>query len=215
MTGLKRGMGPALFVLALAVGARVQAQENFDAGKTGAQLYASDCAICHKSPQGLNKSGGLLGLSSFLREHYTASKESAAAIAAYLDTVGSPPASAKRAGAAKRTAKGDDKAKADDKAKGDEKAKADEKKNGKPKADEAKAKDSDKAKTSEQAKTDSKPEPKTERKTSDLKSGEAKESKAKDAKAKDAKTSPPKEAKDKDKAKAASTAKPDKKEKSN
>jgi hypothetical protein len=68
-------------------------QENVEAGKTPAQLYASDCAICHKSPNGLSKAGGLLGLQSFLREHYTASRESAAAIAQYLRTVdkGAPP----------------------------------------------------------------------------------------------------------------------------
>jgi hypothetical protein len=66
-----------------------QAQENIDAGKSAAQLYASDCAICHKSAQALNKSaGGLFGLESFLREHYTASRESAAVIAAYLNSLG-------------------------------------------------------------------------------------------------------------------------------
>jgi cytochrome c len=69
------------------------AQENLDAGKSGAQLYASNCAICHKSAQALNKrAGGLFGLESFLREHYTASREAAAAIAAYLNSVGGGPA---------------------------------------------------------------------------------------------------------------------------
>jgi cytochrome c len=83
------------------------AQENLDHGKTGAQLYASDCAICHKTPQTLAKSGGLFGLDSFLRQHYTASRESASAIAAYIQTLdrGAPPA--KRP--PKRSAKGDDK----------------------------------------------------------------------------------------------------------
>jgi hypothetical protein len=67
------------------------AQENLDAGKSGAQLFKSNCAICHKSAQALNKSGGgLFGLDSFLREHYTSSRETAAAIAAYLNSVGGP-----------------------------------------------------------------------------------------------------------------------------
>ena len=71
------------------------AQENLDAGKSGAQLYQSNCAICHKSAQALDKSGGgLFGLESFLREHYTSSRESAAAISAYLNTVGGGPAQA-------------------------------------------------------------------------------------------------------------------------
>ncbi len=67
---------------------RMQLAQNLEAGKTPAQLFASDCAICHKSPQGLAKSAGSFGLSSFLREHYTASKESAAALSNYLSSVG-------------------------------------------------------------------------------------------------------------------------------
>jgi hypothetical protein len=73
-------------VLALS-GAPLAAQENVEAGKTPAQLYASDCAICHKSPQGLSKAGGLFGLQSFLREHYTASRETATVIANYLKAI--------------------------------------------------------------------------------------------------------------------------------
>ena len=74
----------AVGVLALGIAGPALAQENIDAGKTPAQLYAQDCAICHKVPHGLSRAGGLFGLQNFLREHYTASKESAAAIAAYL-----------------------------------------------------------------------------------------------------------------------------------
>ena len=55
----------------LAAAGVASAQENLDAGKSGAQLYQSNCAICHKSAQALDKSGGgLFGLESFLREHY-------------------------------------------------------------------------------------------------------------------------------------------------
>jgi hypothetical protein len=113
MTGFNRGFRLAVAVLALALAAPVGAQENLDSGKSGAQLYASDCAICHKSPQGLAKAGGLLGLSSFLQQHYTASRESAATVAKYLESLGNAPAPAKRVG--KRKAKSDDKAKADEK----------------------------------------------------------------------------------------------------
>jgi hypothetical protein len=95
----------------LVLGGPLRAQENLDFGKSPAQLFASDCAICHKSPQGLAaKGGGMLGLENFLREHYTASRESASAIAKYLQAVGGGPAAAPgRAG--KRPPKGDDKAK--------------------------------------------------------------------------------------------------------
>ena len=74
------------------------AQENLDANKTPAQLFASDCVICHKSTRGLTRAGGVFGLESFLREHYTASRESAAAIARYLRQVdrGPPPHNSRR-----------------------------------------------------------------------------------------------------------------------
>ena len=60
--------------------------ENLGAGKPAAQLFASDCtgAGCHKGPQGLTKDRGQPSLASFLSEHYTTSRESAAALAAYL-----------------------------------------------------------------------------------------------------------------------------------
>ena len=66
--------------------------ENFSA-KPPAQLFASDCtgAGCHKSPQGLGKSVGIGGLAGFLREHYTNSRESAAALANYLSKIPAGP----------------------------------------------------------------------------------------------------------------------------
>lgn len=90
--GLARRLGAAVAVLAICAVAPTAAQENLDQGKTPAQLYASDCAICHKSPYGLTKRLGPYGLDSFLREHYTASRESAAVISAYLRDIGRKPA---------------------------------------------------------------------------------------------------------------------------
>lgn len=66
--------------------------ENFSA-KPPAQLFASDCtgSGCHKGPQGLAK-GQMPGmLTGFLREHYTNSRESAAALANYLSGIPSGP----------------------------------------------------------------------------------------------------------------------------
>jgi hypothetical protein len=63
------------------------AQDNYEAGKKPAQMFATDCGLCHKSPVGLGKTPGMFGLESFLREHYTASREAAAAIAGYLRSV--------------------------------------------------------------------------------------------------------------------------------
>ena len=103
--------GPIIGLVALFLAGPAAGQESLDKGKTPAQLFASDCSPCHKSPQGLAKSGGLFGLDGFLREHYTASRESAAAIANYLKSMESRPAGPGRA--TKRATKGDEKAKSE------------------------------------------------------------------------------------------------------
>jgi len=121
MTGINRGTGLVMAVLALALAGPAAGQESLDAGKTGAQLFASDCALCHKSPQGLAKNGGLFGLSGFLKQHYTASQQSANVVAKYLESLPDAPASAKGPAATKRAAKGNDKAKPDEKNPGEAK----------------------------------------------------------------------------------------------
>jgi mono/diheme cytochrome c family protein len=98
-----RGLALAGALLTLIYAGPAAAQENLNRGKSGAQLYASDCAICHKSPQGLSKPGGFLGLESFLRQHYTASRQAAASITAYLNGIDrGTPAAPPRARAAKK-----------------------------------------------------------------------------------------------------------------
>ncbi|MFZ1922852.1 MAG: hypothetical protein WAU57_14580 [Xanthobacteraceae bacterium] len=73
-------VAPALVFLPVAA----LAQVNIDAGKSAAEIYASDCATCHKTPRGLAAGKNSLMLSSFLREHYTASGDQASALAAYV-----------------------------------------------------------------------------------------------------------------------------------
>jgi hypothetical protein len=68
-------------------------QEDLNRGKTPAQLFASDCADCHRNPRTLAKRENAGALADFLRVHYTASRESAAAIAAYLVSLGPDPRS--------------------------------------------------------------------------------------------------------------------------
>jgi hypothetical protein len=141
----------------MAIGGAALAQDNFDAGKTGAQLFAADCAICHKSAQSINRNvgGPFGGLESFLREHYTASREAAAAITAYLNSVGGGPATAER-----RPAKG--------------KRKASEKKDAKPaKTEDRKTEDKkieDKKDTKPEEKSGDKPAEKPGDKPADKKS---------------------------------------------
>jgi len=89
-------IGLSALVFALWIAGPAAAQENLDAGKTAAQLFKSDCAICHKSPNGLAGSTAW-GVQNFLRLHYTASPETAALLAGYLQAVAKQPAPAHRA----------------------------------------------------------------------------------------------------------------------
>ena len=168
MSGFWRRVACIFGVVGSLAAAPAGAQENLDSGKSGAQLFASNCTLCHKSAQALRKSGGPLGLSGFLREHYTSSRESAAIIATYLESFGTPPAPGKRTGATKRTGKGD------------EKAKGGEKKD-EPKSGETKSVKPDKTDKPSEAKTSgpktSEPkasEPKSEPKPPDAKASEPK-----------------------------------------
>jgi len=93
------------FIATLALGAvpsMARAQVNIDQGKTPAEIFASDCAVCHKTTRGLAAGKNSLMLSTFLREHYTASRDQAAALAAYVLGTGgngpAPPASAQKPG---------------------------------------------------------------------------------------------------------------------
>jgi hypothetical protein len=72
VVGLASGLLPA------------SAQENLDRGRTPAQLFVSDCADCHRNPRAVLKTISPRSLPDFLREHYTASRESAAALSTYL-----------------------------------------------------------------------------------------------------------------------------------
>lgn len=93
MMNFSRGIRLSGAALALWFAVPAAAQERLDYGKTPAQLFASQCAICHKTVNGLSRNAGLFGLDSFLRQHYTASRETAAAIAAYIEAMdkGAPP----------------------------------------------------------------------------------------------------------------------------
>lgn len=169
-SGIGLGIGLGIFagVLAVLYGTPANAQENLYANKTPAQIFASDCAICHKSPQGLSKAGGAFGfgLESFLREHYTASRESAAALAKYIQAVDSGPVApekgTRRAGSgAKPSAKKSTDAKPIDAKPTEVKAGVGNPSDNKPADKKAEPAES-KAEVKTEAKPESKPEPKPE-----------------------------------------------------
>ena len=90
------GFGRMLLVgVTVAVGlgtVSMRAQTALEDPKNAPKIFANTCSACHKSPQGLAKSGGT---ASFLRQHYTTGPEMSAAMAAYLASAGSAPPSKK------------------------------------------------------------------------------------------------------------------------
>src|SRR5882757_7089913 len=90
------GAGTSVFLgafLALGMGGTdLRAQTQLADPKDAPRIFASTCSACHKSPQGLAKSGQVAG---FLRQHYTTGPEMSAAMAAYLVAAGNAPPSKK------------------------------------------------------------------------------------------------------------------------
>jgi hypothetical protein len=85
-----RGRFFALAVSIATAVAAVPAQalaQNLDEGKTPQQLFAADCAACHKSPQSVGRNASV----GFLRQHYTSSARSASLLAGYLASAGAAP----------------------------------------------------------------------------------------------------------------------------
>ncbi len=79
-----RLFAPVLVLFAALAPPLAHAQVNIDQDKTPAHIYASDCAVCHKSMRGLANGRGNSSLTEFLAEHYTSSQQEAAALATYV-----------------------------------------------------------------------------------------------------------------------------------
>ncbi|MBV8927159.1 MAG: cytochrome C [Bradyrhizobium sp.] len=77
--------------------------QNLDEGKSGAKLFADDCATCHHSARGLGKGRFRWTLYLFLQDHYASSSSSAWELASYLADVDDAPSGHPR-GAPKRPA---------------------------------------------------------------------------------------------------------------
>jgi hypothetical protein len=76
----------AQWVIGVAVsGAAAAAHaQNLDAGKSPSQIFSDTCNACHRSPRELKQT-----TPGFMRNHYTTDGRQAAAMAAYLASVGS------------------------------------------------------------------------------------------------------------------------------
>jgi hypothetical protein len=82
--------GRSLCSLAIAMvalpGGLAHAQD-LDRGKSGPQLFATNCVACHHSPNGLAQDSFSWTLSSFLQQHYTDGPASAQVLTAYLQSM--------------------------------------------------------------------------------------------------------------------------------
>ena len=85
---MSRHLAPVFILVAVLAPFPARAQVNIDQDKSPAHIFASDCAVCHKSTRGLANGRGSSALSGFLAEHYTSSKEEAASVAAYVLSAG-------------------------------------------------------------------------------------------------------------------------------
>ena len=88
---MTRGLAPMIGLLAALAPAMAHAQTNIDQGKTPAQIFIEGCSACHKTARGLANGKGSYALTEFLHEHYTTSRDQAAALAAYVLGAGSGP----------------------------------------------------------------------------------------------------------------------------
>src|SRR5882724_5772811 len=92
LSGFRRFVLAGAIIAAAAGVTQLRAQSVLSDPKDAPKVFASTCSACHKSPQGLAKSGQVAG---FLRQHYTTGAEMSAAMAAYLVAAGSGPAGKK------------------------------------------------------------------------------------------------------------------------
>jgi hypothetical protein len=94
LSGFRRFVLAGAILAAAAGVTKLSAQSVLSDPKDAGKVFASTCSACHKSPQGLAKSGQVAG---FLRQHYTTGAEMSAAMAAYLVSAGAGPAGKKGA----------------------------------------------------------------------------------------------------------------------
>jgi hypothetical protein len=97
LSGFRRLILAGAILAAVLDVTRLSAQSVLGDPRDAPKVFATTCSACHKSPQGLAKSGQVAG---FLRQHYTTGAEMSAAMAAYLVAAGNGPANKKGAATA-------------------------------------------------------------------------------------------------------------------
>ena len=77
----------SLTIIIVALTGGLARPQDLDRGKSGAQLFATNCVTCHHSPKGLAQDRFSWTLSSFLQQHYTDNPASAQVLTAYLQSI--------------------------------------------------------------------------------------------------------------------------------
>ena len=79
-------LSAVMLLLAVSAG-EARAQLDLNAGKSAAQMFASNCSACHRSPVGLARGRNPRSVARFLLQHYTTRPQNAGVIARYLASV--------------------------------------------------------------------------------------------------------------------------------
>ena len=88
MSAFGRKLGSlTIIIIIMALTGGVAWAQDLDRGKSGAQLFETNCVACHHGPGGLTRGNFSWRLSSFLEQHYTSSPASAQALTAYLQSI--------------------------------------------------------------------------------------------------------------------------------
>jgi hypothetical protein len=94
MLVVRPGLASTVVVVAVLSALPARAQNTINEGRSPAQMFGAVCATCHASPRGLGRQVGAAQLPNYLRQHYTTSREQAAALAGYVASFAGQPGAA-------------------------------------------------------------------------------------------------------------------------
>jgi hypothetical protein len=94
MSVVRPGLALTIVMISAVSAPSARAQNTINEGRSPAQTFGAVCANCHASPRGLGRQVGAAQLPDYLRQHYTTSREQAAALAGYVASFAGQPAAA-------------------------------------------------------------------------------------------------------------------------
>jgi hypothetical protein len=104
MSVIRPGSALTIVMMAAVSVPSARAQNTINEGRGPAQMFGAVCANCHASPRGLGRQVGAAQLPNYLRQHYTTSREQAAALAGYVASFAGQPGAAQAPSPGRRPA---------------------------------------------------------------------------------------------------------------